>query len=604
MPRKPVKFSVVIPTFNRRDVVSASILALERQQFSEPFEVIVVVDGSTDGTANRLRSLAVSFPLIVLEQSNGGASVARNRGAQAARGEILLFLDDDMEADPDLLLEHERCHESGTEMVTGHMPLHPDSPEGIFKRGVASWAEERFARLTSPGAEPALHDLLTGQLSIRKQTFDAVGGFDTAFTQGGAFGNEDIDFGYRVQQQGLRIVFNPRAVSWQRYVVRPDEYLRQRRDVGRADVVFARKYPERASETFKANGAEHWRSRLIWRPFLRMPIVAPLMAETLRRGALAMVKRGSVGYFTRRLFKEASRGQYWTGVREAGGMPNCDLPRVLAYHSVSRLPNDSPLAPYTVSPEIFERQIDTLLAAGFRFVDAHAILGYLCHGSVLPMRPVLLTFDDCYTDLLDSALPILSARRIPAVAFAVSGQIGGVNAWDRHLGAPELRLLGADGLRTLASAAVEIGAHSHTHRVLPRVPDSELAAEVDGCAAEIEALGLPRPRLFAYPYGEFDDRVEAALRTGGFSAAFTVRPGLLTRRLEPLALPRIEILSSDIGQNFARTVSGAWFGARLSGAVRTMDRDLRRAWGKEMGTREPVRGDGFKEISNDEGARS
>jgi peptidoglycan/xylan/chitin deacetylase (PgdA/CDA1 family) len=365
-------------------------------------------------------------------------------------------------------------------------------------------------------------------------------------------------------------------------------------------VVFARKYPERASETFKANGAEHWRNHLVWRPILRIPIVAPLVAGTLRGSALAMSKRGSAGYFARRLLKEASSVEYWSGVRDAGGIPSGDLPRVLAYHSVSKLPNDSPLAPYTVSPEIFARQIDTLLAAGFRFVDADAILDYLCHRSPLPIRPLLLTFDDCYTDLLDSALPILFTRRIPAVAFAVSGQFGGVNAWDRHLGAPELRLLGPDGLRMLASAGVEIGAHSHTHRVLPRIPNSELAAEVDGCASEIEALGLPRPRLFAYPYGEFDGRVEAALRTAGFSAAFTVRPAPLKRKLNPLLLPRIAIFSTDVGWRFARTVSGPQFGARLHGAVRRMDRDLRRAWG-ETGTSEPDgRGDRLKEISSDE----
>jgi peptidoglycan/xylan/chitin deacetylase (PgdA/CDA1 family)/glycosyltransferase involved in cell wall biosynthesis len=572
-----VKFSVVIPTFNRRDVVSASILALEQQRFSEPFEVIVVVDGSSDGTASQLRSLEVSFPLIVLEQINSGASAARNCGAQAACGDILLFLDDDMEADPDLLAEHERCHNSGTEMVIGHMPLHPDSPEGILKRGVSTWAEERLARLTSPGAKPALHDLLTGQFSIRKQTFDAVGGFDTAFTQGGAFGNEDIDFGYRIQQRGLRIVFNPRAVSWQRYVVRPDEYLRQRRDIGRADVVFARKYPERINEILALSGAHHWKNRFLWRPVLKVPMVAPLLAETLRRSSLALIDR-SEGFLARRLFKEAISVQYWSGVEESGGLPRDDPPRVLAYHSISELPGKSPLSPYAIPPAIFEKQIDTLLAAGFRFVDADTVLNYLFKRSVLPRRAVLLTFDDCYADLLHSALPILQARRIPAVAFAVSGQIGGVNAWDRKIGAPELRLLNSDELRTLASAGVEIGAHSRTHRMLPSVPDSELNAEVEGSTSDLQALGLPRPRLFSYPHGAWDERVVTALRAAGLASAFSVRSAPLRPGLNPFALPRIEILSSDIGEAFARRVSGESFGARLRGSVRAMERDLRRLW--------------------------
>jgi glycosyltransferase involved in cell wall biosynthesis/peptidoglycan/xylan/chitin deacetylase (PgdA/CDA1 family) len=572
-----VKFSVVIPTFNRRDIVTASVLALEQQRFSEPFEVIVVVDGSNDGTATCLRSLEVSFPLIVLEQSNSGASLARNQGAQAARGEILLFLDDDMEADPDLLAEHERCYKSGTEMVIGHMPLHPDSPEGILKRGVGTWAEERLARLTSPGAKPALHDLLTGQFSIRKQTFDAVGGFDTAFTQGGAFGNEDIDFGYRIEQRGLHIVFNPRAVSWQRYVVQPDAYLRQRRDSGRADVALARKFPERASEIFTTKGVKHWKNRFLWRPVLKIPLVAPLLAEALRRSSLALIDR-SEGFLARRLFKEAISVQYWSGVQESGGIPRDDPPRVLAYHSISELPDDSPLSPYAIPPRLFETQIDTLLRAGFRFVDMNAILDYLHNRRSIPSRAILLTFDDCYTDLLYSALPILRVRRIPAVAFAVSGQIDGVNAWDRHLGAPELRLLDADGLRVLASAGVEIGAHSRTHQVLPRLSNLELTAEVEGCASDIEKQGLPRPRIFSYPYGEWDKGVAAEVRSGGFAAAFTVRAGTLTSGVDPLALPRIEIVSSDISRRFARKVSGVRLSARLTAAARAINRDLRRAW--------------------------
>jgi hypothetical protein len=94
--------------------------------------------------------------------------------------------------------------------------------------------------------------------------------------------------------------------------------------------------------------------------------------------------------------------------------------------------------------------------------------------------------------------------------------------------------------------------------------------------------------------------VEAALRTAGFSAAFTVRPAPLKRKLNPLLLPRIAIFSTDVGWRFARTVSGPQFGARLHGAVRRMDRDLRRAWG-ETGTSEPDgRGDRLKEISSDE----
>ncbi|MGZ4317424.1 MAG: glycosyltransferase family 2 protein, partial [Gaiellaceae bacterium] len=119
------RFSVVVPTFQRREVVIASVAAFEAQDFAGPFEVVVIVDGSTDGTADALRSLSMPFPLSVVEQQNRGLAAARNRGAEEARGEFLLFLDDDMEPHPRLLNEHDRSHLEGADVVVGHIRCTP-----------------------------------------------------------------------------------------------------------------------------------------------------------------------------------------------------------------------------------------------------------------------------------------------------------------------------------------------------------------------------------------------------------------------------------------------------------------------------------------------
>ena len=582
-PSPPPLISVVIPTFNRRESVASTVLALQQQRFAAPFEIIVVVDGSTDGTADRLLGLQGCIPLRVLQQANQGASAARNNGARAAHGEILLFLDDDMEADPDLLTEHARCHVEGNEMVVGHMPLHPDSPAGILRSGVQAWAEGRLAKLSEPGSQPGLEDLLTGQLSIGKQNFTTIGGFDTTFTEGGRFGNEDLDFGYRVLRQGLRVVFNPKAVSWQRYLVSPEAYLRQRFDLGTADVLFMRKHCQDSNRRLSEGAGQSWRGRFVWRYVTRIPAVGGLARALLTRSALQRLNQGSSGYLTRRLFAEACAVQYWCGVARAGGIPSPTPPRVLAYHSIRILPADSPLAPYTISPEVFSRQIDTLLEAGFRFLNGDELLGYLERRTDPPPRSVLLTFDDCYVDLADTVLPILRERRVPALAFAVSGEIGGVNSWDRHLGAPEISLLDGQGLKTLAASGIEVGAHSHTHRMLPRVSPRELGSEVGGAAATIRDLGLPLPRFFSYPHGECNQQVMAAVKAGGMRAAFTVRSGTVARRSNPLRLPRIEILPIHVGTRFALRVAGAGRTVLLDGRERAMYRDLIRVW--EHGSR-------------------
>jgi glycosyltransferase involved in cell wall biosynthesis/peptidoglycan/xylan/chitin deacetylase (PgdA/CDA1 family) len=555
-----LRFSVVIPTYQRRDVVLGSVRALAHQSFSDGFEVIVVVDGSTDGSADALRALETPFPLIVLEHPNKGLSVTRNRGASAARGEILLFLDDDMEAHPDLLREHDRSHREGADVVIGHIPLHPESPANFLSRGAGEWAEDRARTLSALGATLTLHDLLAGQLSIPAQLFRTLGGFDTDFTRGGTFGNEDVDFGHRLLKGGHRLVFNPRAISWQKYVVQPGHYLRQWRQAGRADVLFARKHPDQAETLLKLNW-KPWIHHGIWRLLLRYPISAAPLVACARAVVLRLVAWRPTAR-VERWFRRVQDMEYWRGVQEAGGIPGCSPVRVLAYHAVTDLSGTQVMEPYGVLPAVFERQLDTLVKAGFHFIHPDEFACFLQGRGTLPRRAVLLTFDDCYEDLLHTVLPILRERNIPAIAFAVTGHVGGTNAWDAGIGSTQLRLLDADGLRQLARSGVEIGAHSRTHRYLTQVPENELQQEVAGSVADLEQLGLPRPRFFSYPHGLWNSRLEAASQEAGLQAAFTIDPGLYVRRLHRYRVPRIEILSSDRGWRFLWKVIRAGRGER------------------------------------------
>ena len=553
----PMLFSVVIPTYQRRNIVLASVRALARQEFNGSFEVIVVVDGSKDGSAEALREIDAPFPLTILEQANQGAAAARNRGAAAACGEILLFLDDDMESHPRLLAEHDRSHREGADVVLGHMPLHPKSPSGILSAAVKAWVDERAQLLSSPGASLTLHDLLTGQISLTRKTFHDVGGFDTNFTHGGSFGNEDVDFGYRLLLVGYKIVFNPEAISWQYYAVQPRQYLRQWRQAGHADVAFARKHPDQAMTLFKLNGSESRINRLVWRPLLALPLLAAPLTSVMRWLALTFVESGAQDAITTRLFFETRTVEYWKGLQEAGGIPRPRALRVLSYHAIADLAGTPVIEDYGVPPELFRQQLDILEQTGFRFVDADEFLRFLHGQAGLPRQPLLLTFDDCYKDLLDVVLPILEERGIPAVAFAVSGRLGSTNDWDEAIGAPQLRLLDADGLRKLAETGVALGAHSRTHRQLTCVSVEELYDEVAGSVADLEATGLDRSLLFAYPHGEYNQKVQQAVHDAGLQAAFTVKPGLVRPGQDPYQVPRIEILRGDIGWKFRWKVAVA-----------------------------------------------
>jgi glycosyltransferase involved in cell wall biosynthesis/peptidoglycan/xylan/chitin deacetylase (PgdA/CDA1 family) len=536
-----MRFSIVIPTHQRRETVLRTVAALAHQD-REDFEVIAVVDGSTDGTADALRALDVPFALTVLEQGNRGAAAARNAGAAVARGEILLFLDDDMEAHPSLLAEHDRSLREGADLVLGDLPLHPDSPYNVLSAGVGSWARSRRERLAANPGEIPLADLLTGQLSIAREAFERLGGFDVGFTRDGLFGGEDVDFGYRVLRAGYRAAFNPAAISYQYFDVDPAEYLRREYEAGRGTLELALKHPERADQLTSVRGLETGRRRWLLGPLA----VAPRpFSWPLRAGVASLVRRGRGGERLQRVFQAVRAMEHVRGARAARRALSTGQVAVLVYHAIADLGHDPLLREYGVSPTRFAAHLDALIRWGWRFVDLDAVLRAFEGSQQLPARSVLLTFDDAYENLLTEGMPLLAQRGIPAVVFAVADNVGGVNEWDLRKGGTELKLLDADGLRALVASGAEIGSHASSHRPLTRVPADELTGELEGSAARLAAMGLPRPRALSYPHGDTNAEVAAAARHAGYAVAFTVRAGIGRRGVDPFAVPRIEVFAND-----------------------------------------------------------
>jgi GT2 family glycosyltransferase/peptidoglycan/xylan/chitin deacetylase (PgdA/CDA1 family) len=565
------RFSVVIPTYRRPELVVRNVAALDRQQFRD-FEAIVVDDGSGDGTATALRALDPGFPLAVIEQANQGAAEARNVGARAAKGELLLFLDDDMEADPALLAEHDRSHREGGGLVVGDMPIHPDSPPNLLSWGVGHWAESRRQRLISAGEEIGLDDLLTGQISIAKDDFFRLGGFDTTFTREGLFGGEDIDFSHRALKAGLKAVFNPAAISYQYYAVDPAAYLRRARETGRSEEELVLKHPDQAGRFDAAPAFHTRRSRWLLGPLAAAPLWA---SRPLRSLAVQLVRSGRDDQWTRRLFFGLRTMEHRRGARLARREFSTGSAVVLAFHAVSDLSDDPVLAEYGVTPRRLAEYLDALSRKGWSFVDLDGLLAGLDGRAELPSRAALVTFDDCYVDLLEAGAEVLAERGVPAVAFAVANLTGGVNEWDRPLGARELRLLDGEGLRELAARGIEIGSHALTHRPLARLDPEEAAREAQESAERLEALGLPRPRALSYPHGESSAAVEAAVREAGYSLAFTVTPGTVAVGADRWALPRVEVLASDSPRALRLKLASVRWPARLRQPVWRLARRLR-----------------------------
>ncbi|MGV3720879.1 MAG: glycosyltransferase family 2 protein [Actinomycetota bacterium] len=206
--------TIVIPTYNRKASLERTLRALERQE-SASFEVLVVSDGSTDGTVGRVCALSAStpYPLRLISQSNAGPARARNRGVLEAWGEVILFLDDDVEPTPQFVAAHARHHERD-ERVAVIGPMLPDPRLKWKEPAWIAWEhfslQKEYTRLVTgywPAASP--NHFYTGNASLRRSHLMAVGGFDEGFKR-----QEDVELAFRLMRQcGLRFQFDPEAAG-------------------------------------------------------------------------------------------------------------------------------------------------------------------------------------------------------------------------------------------------------------------------------------------------------------------------------------------------------------------------------------------------------
>jgi peptidoglycan/xylan/chitin deacetylase (PgdA/CDA1 family) len=250
-----------------------------------------------------------------------------------------------------------------------------------------------------------------------------------------------------------------------------------------------------------------------------------------------------------RLFSGARSIAYWSALRTVGWLPISDHPLVLCYHAIEDQSDDPVLAPYGVPPHQFTEQLESLARRGFQFISPGQLAAHLEAGAPLPRRPVLLTFDDGYADLVDAARTLLQPKEIEGLVFVVTGAESGTNEWDQPYGAKVQRLLTGEQRAELQTLGIEVGSHSRSHREMPKLDAAELTQEAAGSREDLLASGL-HPRFFAYPYGALDETAKRAVKAAGFAAAFGTRH----RRIHPgddrFNLPRVIILSTDRSWRF------------------------------------------------------
>ena len=276
--------SVVIPTYNRLPILEKCLRALESQTLHgalDGFEVVVVDDGSTDGTVDWLQQHREQFPHVrLIQQEHGGPAEGRNRGVHQANGDVIVFIDSDLVVTETFLASHARALERSWRHRGNRLS---------FTYG----AVVNTANFENPTEERhKLRDLswayfATGNVAIDRGVLEASGLFDTGFR---LYGWEDLELGERLRRMGVELVRCPDAVGYHwhpalRLEQIPD-LVRVERERAKMGLVFYRKHPTRRVRYIIQFT---WLHVLLWELLtlggvLNERSLKPLLAWLIRRG--------------------------------------------------------------------------------------------------------------------------------------------------------------------------------------------------------------------------------------------------------------------------------------------------------------------------------
>jgi len=224
--------SVIIPAYNGGQSLPACLEALQRQTHA-PDELIVVDDGSTDDTV----ALAEQSGVTVLSQAKAGPGAARNRGARAARGDILLFTDADCAPAPDWI-EH-MLVPFADPSVAGAKGEYRTRQRGLVARFVQQEYQDRYDRMSH---QSQIDFVDTYSAAYRRHLFLAAGGFDTSFSTASV---EDQEFSFRLAARGHRLVYVPAAIVYHRHDRSLGEYARRKYWIGFWKALVTGRYPDK-----------------------------------------------------------------------------------------------------------------------------------------------------------------------------------------------------------------------------------------------------------------------------------------------------------------------------------------------------------------------
>lgn len=318
--------TVIIPTFNRAKTLLATLNALARVDYrAGAWEALVIDDGSTDDTEYMVPRWVsqTGAPVRYLRWDNGGPAAARNRGADAARGELLIFIDNDIVVEPDFISAHVTALAANPGCWILGRVRHPAelcaTPFGRYRND----CHERF-HLTHPRAESGellaeTRGLTAQNISMPASDFHRLGGFDESFTIASC---EDWDLGVRARQAGIRVLYHPGIVALHNdWADSLERFCERQRLYSVSDVLLWRKYGEDClrAHLVRENAFVHWSEdapNLILKKLTKRLLATAPGAQMIRAACAFAEKLAPDSRLNHRAYKLAEAIAIFRGVRE------------------------------------------------------------------------------------------------------------------------------------------------------------------------------------------------------------------------------------------------------------------------------------------------
>jgi glycosyltransferase involved in cell wall biosynthesis len=234
-----VKASIITPAYNCIEMLKQTLASLELQELgTEYFEVIVIDDGSNDGTAEFLKKYNGKLNLVpVINEKNLGRAKSRNKGIAAAKNDLIIFLDADVEVKPDYINILIKEHSKGVRACVGKVIFHPKLKIDKYTK----YLDERGSAKMKAGEKLPGKYFRTTNASVPKKLLVDIGCFDENFIH---YGGEDTEIGMRIADK-TAIYYLPEAIGYNRHARTLDESLEIIRTYGEHSLPYLiKKRPE------------------------------------------------------------------------------------------------------------------------------------------------------------------------------------------------------------------------------------------------------------------------------------------------------------------------------------------------------------------------